>query len=467
MRERRSDLYRTVATEGETAHALPLRAVSGLHLEAMRRVCLVGSLTALALGLGLWGCSEQSCESTGTCRTSCSDESCAEGSRCVNDVCRPACESDATCRGNDSCERIQTDFGSVGSYCFGPTLSESPYLESQSDASDVSGCRKNSQCSSNPAQACVDGFCLNLCETHAQCGDVGSCTGDAQDVEGNAVHFCKADEFPHGAGQYGSRCLGGSTDCDQAAAFRCYGAGEGDSDGYCTAMGCDDDAGCPAGYACKHLLARGTPPCEAACGVAGEPTDADCAEPSEIGPGKPFACADFGTGLQLRLCVKRDFCSPCESDSDCRGLPDQLCARGPDGTKSCTRRCDGAGDECPWGTASECAVFDPELGQATCGHRFGSCHGTGASCEPCVDDRDCPGGVCAGSGYSGEQYCVNLQTTCACADGETFCEGGGCPLSPDGVELTCVPAAEGASPSVCTSGPISREDGAPRGCWSE
>jgi hypothetical protein len=81
-------------------------------------------------------------------------------------------------------------------------------------------------------------------------------------------------------------------------------------------------------------------------------------------------------------CVRRSFCSPCETDADCLGVPDRICARDASGDKICTKRCDPAVVSCPWGNASECGVFDPEVGAPTCSHSFVSCRGTGKACEP-------------------------------------------------------------------------------------
>jgi hypothetical protein len=148
------------------------------------------------------------------------------------------------------------------------------------------------------------------------------------------------------------------------------------------------------------------------------------------------------------------------------GTPNQVCAKDESGEKICTRLCDTGVRSCPWGNAARCSVFDEELGVPTCSHRFGSCHGTGETCEPCRSDGDCPGGVCTGSQFTGERWCINLSTRCECAkaDASGTCSDGGCPDSPGGLPVLCIAeeqvcyAANAATDTPLGSSPQT-------GCW--
>jgi hypothetical protein len=196
---------------------------------------------------------------------------------------------------------------------------------------------------------------------------------------------------------------------------------------------------------------------------------------AEIGDGGAFRCGPLS--LLESTCVYRQFCDACDSDADCLGRPDQVCARDAGGQKICTVRCDPELSGCPWGTAASCGVTDPELGYPTCSHRFGGCRGTGQSCEPCVWDEDCsPNGICLDSSFTGERFCLDLSVSCACEPGSIdsqrgTCSGGGCPPSPSGLALSCLdsPAYEDSvvhktcyGADVVTD-PLSRDT--KTGCW--
>jgi hypothetical protein len=443
-------------------------ASRALRMRALRRTATRVLLRAGALlaASTTWACAEGSCKGD-ACPSVCTDAECESGSRCVNNSCRPSCENDDVCRADDRCKLIDTDYGKRGRFCFGPELTENPYLVSEAGVGASQACRKNSDCSTDPAQRCVDGACLTVCQLHEHCGTAGSCTGDTEDVSGARVLYCEPDAFEHAAGQYGSRCLGGRSDCDEAAGFRCISSGEGDTDSYCAGVGCSADEECPSGYFCRHDRASNVP-CEDACGVTGDASDANCVPNADIGPGRPFDCESSQPGLELRICSRRSFCNACETDADCRGLPDQVCARGADGTRSCTRVCDPVAGSCPWGSATECKLYDTDLGLPTCGHRFWSCSGGGNGCEPCLDDRDCNAGFCSVNGYSGEQFCVSFAESCSCDPASTSCSGGGCPKTPDGREMNCVSREQDAPPSVCYGASEELTGGGSLfACWAE
>jgi hypothetical protein len=269
-------------------------------------------------------------------------------------------------------------------------------------------CRSDASCDGPHGFACVAGECRHPCASHFDCQGAGLCqplTGANGEALGN---YCALFDTAEPPGQYYTRCPT-YTECDGANGFSCLGAGVGDADAYCSSA-CAVDTDCPAGFYCD-------------------------------------AVADQTTGAEQRQCVRRRFCAPCETDADCLTVPGQLCARDPSGEKVCTEQCDPSVDSCPWGNAAVCGVFDQELGVPTCAHRFGSCHGEGKSCEPCVRDADCPRGICSGSSYTGERWCIDDAVACDCAGLATqqhICEdGNGCPRTPGGLEMSCYDFSRG------------------------
>lgn len=434
---------------------------------------------SVAMVLGCNPCDGDRVKVDGMCLPRCSDEACGDGLVCVHSTCRPACERRSDCRSGDVCQKLVTDEGHSGKYCYGPALDPSPYTSDQQPAPSASddsisdeprpagaaSCKKNSECDQSVPRHCVDSVCRTACTLHEHCGRAGACTGHSQDADGALATYCEPDGFPRAAGQYGNQCLTGPTDCDLDNGFQCIRAGDGDLTSYCTRAGCDDSSQCPSGFACsQHRVGQQRPPCADACGVAGDPRAENCIPTSEIGEGKAFRCADGG-GLVLHLCMKRSFCFECETDADCRGEPNQVCAKGPDGNKTCTILCVPEQRSCPWGAATECALFDDELGKETCGHRFGACAGSGRGCEPCTHDGDCPTGFCARSDFSGEQFCYDADAVCECAPGEDMCVGGGCPQAPSGKRMNCVSAGNNQPPSACYGSELDVTSQAPLGCW--
>lgn len=401
----------------------------------------------------------------GACMPRCDPDTCGDGLFCVRNVCRPQCTAGNDCLGDDTCRAVQSDDGRLGRYCYGPAVSVSPYEEREHGETEAgtplpAACDTDEDCTRGSARHCVNDTCKTLCLHHAHCEPAGVCTGTGTTSDGTSVAFCERDSFERGMGQYGSRCSAPNS-CDSEAGFVCISAGEGDTDSYCTKPACTEEADCPSGYTCSETREPRLP-CSADCGLPAAPPGEDCIAADEIGAGKIYQC-DSTAGLVLRVCLQRDFCNECETDADCAARPGQLCARGPDGVKHCTVLCSPGAGSCPWGASTTCEVFDEELGQPTCGHRFGSCRGDGSSCTPCTDDGDCPRGFCTGSSFSGERFCFDEEAACVCDPGVGNCSGGGCPLTPGGLEMNCVPRTTGAPPSVCFGGFTS---GASRlGCW--
>lgn len=409
----------------------------------------------------------------GACVPRCSDDTCASGLVCVHSTCRPTCDRDSDCKGEDICEKTFSDEGKSGKYCYGSAIDPSPYVTGSTEepsAPDTTmeptsrACSDSSDCDQTVQRHCVDERCETACTLHEHCGRAGACVGSGTSSENQSVTYCAPDSFPRAEGQYGSTCLTGASNCDTTNGFQCVRAGDGDLGSYCTRAGCTDEADCPSGYFCSENRVASRLPCEDACGIRGDSAADDCVPLTSIGAGKPFRCADAG-GLLLTVCLERSFCAPCETDSDCRAEPNQVCAKGPDGVKSCTVLCAPNQGSCPWGGATECATFDQDLGQPTCGHRFGACKGTGQSCHPCVHDGDCPTGFCAKSDFSGERFCYDSEASCSCTDGEEICVGGGCPLTPSGKAMNCVSTGDSEPPSACYGAEIDETAGAPLGCW--
>jgi hypothetical protein len=256
--------------------------------------------------------------------------------------------------------------------------------------------------------------------------------------------LCEKDPFPRGPGQYGSAC---HTDpCDGANGFTCVGSSTptpggtipGDIDAYCTKDFCSGDTDCPSGFYCAQKIAA-DPPCQDTCGmtVPTTATPVKCIDSSDIGPGKRYLCRAEASEILTTRCVHRQFCDTCQDDSDCLGVRGQICAADESGEKICTVLCDDNINSCPWGSASFCRTTDTALGVPTCSHRFGSCHATGKSCEPCRDHSDCPTGLCFNEQFTDEHYCVDFTASCTCPSGtRATCPGGGCPTSPAPASLT-------------------------------
>lgn len=328
-------------------------------------------------------------------------------------------------------------------------------------------CTSDARCDTEHGFRCVLGECRYPCTSHFDCSSVGIC-GALSDEQGEPLgNFCeRTDPAPEEGGYYTSCPL--FDECDGENGFVCQGAGLGDIDAYCT-RDCSADQDCPQGFFCDEAERI---PCDQACDERGDADNPGCVPSDQIGEnaddGKLEYCGS--RGLTRKLCVKRPYCAECERDEDCLSLPDGVCARDINGAKICTRRCDENTNSCPWGSASICGVWDDERGFATCSHRSGSCQGTGAACEPCVRDEDCPGGTCFGSSYTGERWCVNFETTCSC-EGLTVrngvCQDGGCPRTPGEQVMLCLAGATDSDPGLCLGAPTTSSwtNSLQLGCW--
>jgi hypothetical protein len=92
-----------------------------------------------------------------------------------------------------------------------------------------------------------------------------------------------------------------------------------------------------------------------------------------------------------------------------------------------------------------------------------------------VRDRDCrETGICYGSTFTGERYCIDFaeDARCSCVDESIsggVCKGGGCPDTPGGLEMLCYVGNDPTGPGLCygansTANPLL---GSPQtGCWA-
>ncbi len=409
---------------------------------------LLGALSAPSFGCSS-DCTGPGC---GTCR----DEDCSDGQRCVQGECQSACGGDEDCSGGLVCRAYEFTPGDVGNRCV--------RLDGAAPGAPgrFSPCSNDDECDGEHGFSCVDGECSYECRSHSDCVAVGHC--DVRTVDDVSKRVCIRDATsPQPGGLYTS-CPDGD-ECSEPTL--CIGAGPGDLDAYCS-VDCESDEQCGLGYYCGSITRA---PCADACGLDGQPLDARCAPVEQIGPGLTYRCGD--SGPERKVCRQREFCSPCESDADCLAVPGQVCARDQSGEKICTRLCDTEVRSCPWGNAARCGIFDDELGVPTCSHRFGACFGSGQTCEPCRSNDDCPDGVCAGSPFTGERWCIDFTARCECksgVDATGTCLDGGCPDSPGGLPVACIGERSSQLFNTCyaanTAGGSLIGSASPQtGCW--
>ena len=416
----------------------------------VRRALALIPLLSAAFLVGAGGCSSTE---------QCGNGDCPDGQRCTQDRCSSACDSQSDCPIGENCALWQFGDGERGTYCV--TLD----YAKDGRTGQFEACTDDSQCDTLRGWHCLDGECRRPCRSHLDCTGIGHC-----DAGASGTPYCVPAAAPPTPGGFGTRCPNGNECAD---GFSCRGVGAGDFNAYCTSTDCTSDAECGAGMRCVTVRTARLP-CAEACGIAPGPGD-DCVPEGQIGDGRPYRCGPIS--LVRNACVYREFCDSCETNADCLGVPDQICAKDASGNKICTTRCDPSLSGCPWGSATTCSVTDETLGFATCSHRFGSCRGSGVGCEPCTWDEDCgTGGLCVESSFTGERFCLDLTLTCSCegvvVDTLTgTCKGGGCPTSPGGLQMSCLDTPTYSGTSVyqscfgaeVVSGPLA--DDRRTGCW--
>jgi hypothetical protein len=377
-------------------------------------------VTALVMALAGLGCESEPCIGPG-CPSRCIDPTCEDGSGATA----------AAAGGGGAVGGASGTGGSSGTGAAGGSNARGGTGGTGvSSGGRFTPCTRDASCDTAHGFSCVEGECRHPCRSHFDCVGTGTCAP----LAATGQTYCAPFEAPLPAGGYYTTCPGG-TECTQPG-FLCLGAGVGDLDAYCSGT-CAADGDCPAGFLCDRVR-----------GANDQPED---------------------------RCVRRSFCHSCETDADCLGLPDRVCARDASGEKICTQRCELGIVSCPWGNASECGMFDAELGVPTCSHRFGSCRGSGKSCEPCTRSSDCGAGICNRSSFTEERWCVDVRVECDCAglpmEGGVCGGANGCPRSPGGVAMLCYddPAdQQNSAARRCFAGdPIASFGASPQlGCWN-
>lgn len=370
-------------------------------------------LVTLGSGVLATGCGDDTCvgvDQNGQCIAKCESSACAANHECVANACTPICARIEECPAGYACVLTTVDGKpDPGLHCY-----RDPHVNGTGQG--VS-CTTNEECDVPRGYECASGTCSQRCETHANCPN-GHCEAG----------LCVTDSDPHGTGQYGTACpdLSG---CDEAGGFACVGVAEASLNNYCAKADCATDADCGIGYWCEH-------------------------------------------GATTSQCVHRAYCHPCETNADCGGEPNQVCAKDAHGVKTCTVACDPAQTKgCPFATASTCAVTDTELGYATCSRRGPGCIGDGTACSACNQDSDCHSAVTGGEAFCGtlpqtfERACIDLGYECSSepADNKP------CPNSPSGLPMDCVDDAEAAGSPLykhCQPPNVSGSlQGTTFGCW--
>ncbi len=413
------------------------------------------------------------------CLKRCTDlKECRSGERCVDENAGGHCQAapcgGATCDYQGGFECVENacvkQCTAAATECATGELCATHESLPQGGYCKAGPCSSNRDCELTPGYRCIENSCVQaLCTEHSQC-EGGLCSPGAVDADGGTVNRCTAAPSgeKRGPGQYGSSCPNGLSEC--ADGFVCRSQGEGDLDSYCTELDCQADNDCGTGFHCARIRIGGTPCTDSCPGIEGE-SGLGCIADANIGAGRQYECGVVN--LMRNACVRNSYCHECETHEDCLGKPGQVCAKGPDGGKVCTVACDQGTDSCPWGTASECKVFDTDLGYATCGHRFGACKGTGQGCEPCANDGDCgPHAFCNSSTFTGERYCLDLSVECSCeglpdSNVPGTCAGGGCPTTPDGLQMLCVRGEGSIVSNRCLAANINTNPlSSPQlGCW--
>lgn len=236
-------------------------------------------------------------------------------------------------------------------------------------------CRKTCSSNSDPATSCPFGYTCVKEDPEPFC---------VQDTPG----LTKSDH-----GQWGASCKpsGGidqNPDCDTAQGFFCFGIAPDDGAAYCTRYNCETDRDCGATFYCGD---------------------------ANIGPNVKTKKRTIGQ--TQKVCLKRDYCSPCVADLDCPpldGRPQHCIVDSKDGKSFCTPECEKT-DNC--NRDAKCVV-NPNGGKNICFPNAGQCVGDGSYCTPCRSDADCgQDGACTKGQYTQERFCAKKAAS-ACQSGQ-------------------------------------------------
>ncbi|MBS2014008.1 MAG: hypothetical protein JST00_14050 [Deltaproteobacteria bacterium] len=249
-------------------------------------------------------------------------------------------------------------------------------------------------------------------------------------------------------GQFGARCNASkgreNPDCDGAQGFFCFGLSPADGDAYCTRYDCASDLDCgPTFY----------------CGDA------------NVGPNASSTTRTIRE--TQKVCLRRDYCSPCTSDVDCRPTSAGVkthCVPDDNFVGFCAPECT-ENKNC----AYDAKCVDGGIGVKTCYPRAGKCVGDGSICSPCRSDVDCgDDGVCVQGQYTTEKSCAK-KSKIPCKEGAKQGTDFDCPLATGGVSKTpirCLGSALEQAPRDYCHGLYLFDQLNPRGpspdigCWT-
>lgn len=337
----------------------------------------------------------------GTCLQRCEDSLCNPGNICVftpertEGYCTVSCESNDGCPWGHACVSDVQTANDPGSYCLD--------LELPGQGAVGATCSTDEDCDVGHGVGCFEGSCAFPCPSVlSDCPDGTMCKGDPDAASGEAGGYCVAAQADWLVpGRYGTDCPLGDEQCDVAAGFECVGP-QGTPDANCSKPdGCVTDADCPSGYWCGETRV-----------VENDVID--------------FA-------RQPKTCLRREFCSPCESDVDCSHTTNAICVPDANGEGFCSTPCEVGADSCVIGARCE------ELGdgRTACRPDRGVCHvSEPQGCDPCRVDSDCgPNAVCYPGAWGYKPAMPWCSTPCGGPD--SFGKNT-CPVAPNGLEMLCL-----------------------------
>jgi hypothetical protein len=403
----------------------------------------------------------------GVCEAKCVASSCLEGldggvsaNICVDNLCALTCSAHADC------------FNYNGGAGF-PTQGQGYFMHTQDCAAEqeddtaaaVQVCQSNGK-ARGYGYACPFGNeCSDVYRVYA-CPNGAPCDGPAAPscaiIDGNADgvndNVCVADlDACRGVADcQKGRCALEKSPCsltpqcapEACQPLTCNTFGEGDAEAYCTRTDCKEDADCPGGFYCGaqrvnlNICGKEGDKGPSAFPLCGDDPEAPCvAEADFQANGNNYF--EGSVCLMRTMCLKREPCTSCATDIDCSD-PDMRCARTPaDQAQVCATLCNPANPgDCPLDEQCDTnALVTPIAGVGACVPRFGKCKGTGAFCDPCLDDRDCGAtGVCLTASGT-ERACLSSYPPT-----DTCTTNADCPASVTGVKGTCLDEDWGVAP---------------------